>query len=108
MGEVLYDTSSLIEEAKSGVKELKAFTTILNIIEFPKALDMRGLRIIYPTYDDYKLAVKLSMNLLKRGEPVPAIDILIAAIAVNNKMTLKTRDRHFESIRRVESRLKME
>ncbi len=108
MGEVLYDTSSLIDKAKSGSRELEAFTTILNIIEFPKALEMKGLKIIYPTIDDYKLAIKLSKNLLEIGEPAPAIDLLIAAIAVNNKMALKTKNRHFKSIKKVESRLKIE
>ena len=107
--EVIHDTGSLIEECRSGAKDLsRGFTTILNIIEFPKALQIRGLNIIYPTHSDYKLAIEIMKDLLKEGKPVPAIDILVAAIAINNELTLRTRDRHFTAVKAVRRELKVE
>lgn len=45
--------------------------------------------------ENYKLAIKLAVSLLKIGKPIPAVDIIIAAIALNNKLTLKTKDKIF-------------
>jgi hypothetical protein len=38
----VYDTSTLIGLLKSGRRDVKGFTTTLNIIEFPKALELEG------------------------------------------------------------------
>lgn len=107
MEKILHDTSSLIDEYRSGVRELKDYTTILNIIEFPKAMEISGLNIIYPTHADYKLAIEIAKELLKAGNPVPAIDIIIAAIAINNDLILKTSNRHFRNISLVKPNLKV-
>jgi len=48
MEKILHDTSSLIENYKLNVREIKAFTTILNVIEFPKALEISKLEVLYP------------------------------------------------------------
>lgn len=106
MVEVLYDTSTLIELYKRK-DELKGrgYTTILNVVEFPKALEIKGLRIVYPNPEDYKLAIVIAKNLLKAGKPVPAIDIVVAAIAVNRRMGLLTKNRHFQLIKEVENKL---
>jgi len=107
--EVIHDTGSLIEVYRSGVRELsRGFTTILNIIEFPKALQIRGLNIIYPTHSDYKLTIEIMKDLLKAGKPVPAVDVLVAAIAINNELTLRTKDRHFSLVRSTRPELKVE
>ncbi len=42
MEEAVYDTSVLINLLKSGKHVAKGFTTIFNIIEFPKALDLKS------------------------------------------------------------------
>jgi hypothetical protein len=65
MEEVVYDTNQLISFLKSGKHNVKGFTTILNIIEFPKALDLKGLAVIYPTLDDYDESLKISASLLR-------------------------------------------
>lgn len=72
MGEALYDTNRLIQVYKRGEK-VKGYTIILNVVEYPKAL------------------------LLKRS-PVPAIDILIAAIALNRNLKVETSNKHFKKI----------
>ncbi|GAB4252065.1 MAG: type II toxin-antitoxin system VapC family toxin [Saprospiraceae bacterium] len=40
----------------------------------------------------------IKYNLKKSGTPIPENDIWIAAIAMQNGMTLVSRDRHFESV----------
>ncbi len=108
MVEVLFDTSTLIQLYKGKAKELRGYTTVLNIVEFPKALEVRGLKIIYPNPEDYKLAIIMAKNLLKAGKPVPAIDVVIAAIALNRGMKLLTKNRHFRLIKELEEKLLLE
>ena len=67
MEEALYDTNVLIEAVKSGEK-LNGYTTVLNIVEFPRGLEL-GLTVITPTLEDYLLAIKISQAMVKRGNP---------------------------------------
>ena len=108
MEEVVYDTNQLITLLKSGKRNVKGFTTILNIIEFPKALDLKELAVIYPTLDDYDESLKISAALLRKGTPLPAIDILVASICVRRNLTLCTADQHFTSIKSVRNTFKLE
>jgi predicted nucleic acid-binding protein len=104
----VYDTSALIGFLKSGQRDVKGFTTILNIIEFPKALDLKGLGVIYPNVEDYDEALKVSVSLLKRGKPIPAIDIIIATICIRRGLTLVTGDEHFRHVKSVRKEFKVE
>ncbi len=104
----LYDTSALISLLKSNRSPAKGFTTILNIIEFPKALDFKDLGVIYPNVEDYDEALKISASLLGKGKPIPAIDILIAAMCLRRDLTLVTGDEHFRHVRSVRKEFKME
>ena len=97
MEEALYDTNVLIEALKSGEK-LNGYTTILNIVEFPRGLEL-GLTVITPTLEDYLLSIKISQAMVKRGTPVPAVDAIVAAVAINRGLKLVTKDRHFEWIK---------
>jgi len=106
MEETLYDTSALIEAYRQG-KNPRGYTTVLNLVEFPKALDFK-LKVLYPSKDDYNLALKISLELLKIGKPLPAVDVVVAAVALNNNLKLITGDRHFESIREVRKDLRLE
>lgn len=108
MEEVVYDTNQLIKFLKTGKQEIKGFTTILNIIEFPKALDLKELAIIYPTIADYDESLKISAALLRKGSPLPAVDIMIAAICIRRNLTLCTMDSHFTSIKAVRNDFKLE
>ena len=101
MEEVVYDTNQLITLLKSGKRNVKGFTTILNIIEFPKALDLTELAVIYPTLDDYDESLKISAALLRRGTPLPAVDILIASICIRRNLPFCTADKHFTNIKSV-------
>ena len=103
MEEVLYDTSALINLLKSGKQAARGFTTILNIVEFPKALDIKELSILYPTIEDYDEALKMAVSLLKIGKPVPFIDIVIAAICLRRGLLLLTADVHFTHIQSIKN-----
>jgi predicted nucleic acid-binding protein len=89
----LYDTSKLIDAYKRDEK-IQGYTTIFNLIEFPKALEL-NLIVLFPSKSDYNLALKISTELLKIGKPILAIDVLISAIAINNGLRVITKDRHF-------------
>ena len=103
MEEVLYDTSALINLLKNGKLVARGFTTILNIVEFPKALDLKELGILYPTIEDYDEALKIAVSLIKIGKPVPAIDIVISAVCLRRGLLLLTADAHFTHIKSIKS-----
>ncbi|MFQ5832973.1 MAG: PIN domain-containing protein, partial [Candidatus Thorarchaeota archaeon] len=75
----LYDTSILIEHIRDGAAELEGSTTILNLIEFPKAVTLKGLDIIIPGKDDYDKGFEIAILLLQAGTPIPAVDVVLAA-----------------------------
>jgi len=106
--EVIYDTNILINILKSGKSLAKGFTTVFNVIEFPKALELKELGVIYPTAADYDESLRISASLLKIGKPLPAIDILIASIAIRRGLPLRTSDEHFKHIKSVRKEFKIE
>jgi len=95
----LYDTSKLIDAYKKNEK-IHGYTTIFNVVEFPKALEL-DLKILYPSKSDYHLALRLSVELLKIGKPIPAIDIMISAIVLNRELKVVTKDKHFLVIKEI-------
>ncbi len=105
--EVLYDTSILIEAVRAK-RKLVGYTTAINVIEFPLAKEISTLNVIYPQPKDFKLAFILANKLLELGKPVPATDLIIAAVAINRKLLLKTKDKHFEWIKKVSPELLLE
>jgi len=108
MEEAVYDTSALINLLKTGRYDIKVFTTIFNVIEFPKALDFKNLGVIYPNIGDYDEALKISASLLRRGKPIPAIDVLIASICVRRGLTLITADEHFRHVKSIRKEFNLE
>jgi len=106
MEKALYDTNVLIEVVKSR-KKLKGYTTVLNIVEFPRALEL-GLTVITPSLEDYLLAIKVSQAMVRNGTPVPAVDTIVAAVAMNRELTLVTKDKHFEWIKKEFEGLKLQ
>lgn len=106
MEKSLYDTNSLID-AYRNKETLDGYTTILNLIEFPKAMDF-DLHIRFPSKSDYHLALIISTELLKIGKPIPAVDSIIAAVAFNNKLKLVTKDKHFLWIKEVKKGFKVD
>jgi len=106
--EVVYDTSALINLLKSGKQIAKGFTTVFNVIEFPKVLGLKELGVIYPTVEDYDESLRLSASLLSVGKPLPAIDILIASMCIRRGLILRTADEHFKHIKSIRREFKVE
>ena len=100
----IYDTSSLINAYKQR-KRLTGYTTIFNIVEFPKILDFK-LTVLYPSKSDYNLAIKLSKDVLRIGNRCPQL-IFVAAMALNRNMKLVTSDKHFAVIREIRQDFKL-
>jgi tRNA(fMet)-specific endonuclease VapC len=106
VAENLYDSSELIELRRAG-EQPDGYTTVLNLIEFPKGVELEHLEILYPTKEDYDKSLIWSAQMLKRGTPVPAVDLVISAISVRLGLQLVTRDRHFKEIKSTVSELKI-
>lgn len=100
----LFDTSALIA-LRDESRELTGATTILNVIEFPKAREFGLLRIIYPTKEDQDYALGTALKLLEIGRPIPAIDLIVAAVCSRRGLALNTKDRHYEHVLRVDESL---
>jgi len=92
-----YDISKLIDAYKKN-ENIKGYTTIYNIIEFPKALEF-DLTALYLSKQDYALASDVSTKLLKLGKVIPVIDVIISAITINKGLRFITRDKHFLFVR---------
>jgi len=88
------DTSILIE-GKTGL------TTAFNAVEYPKALERKGVEVLWPVKDDFLSAIAIMIDLLRVGKPVPAIDVLIAATCIRRGLPFVTRDQHFEIIKSI-------
>jgi len=104
--ESIYDTNRLIDAYRER-ETLDGYTTILNLIEFPKAIDF-DLRVLFPSKSDYHLALIISTDLIKIGKPIPAVDSVIAAVALNNKLKLITKDKHFLMVKEVKKSFKVD
>ena len=104
----LYDTSVVIELlARNKVRRLDGLITIYTVIEYPPSL-LRAVEVLYPDKDDYELAIKWQSKLRKIGNPLPAVDLIIAAIADNRGLKLVTKDRHFKYIKDIAPKLNLE
>ena len=106
MEENFYDTNILIEFTKKRQK-LRGYTSIINIVEFPKALSIDGLKILFPEKEDYLLSIMIAKKLLEHGAPIPAVDIITAAIAINHNLRFITMDKHFMAVKAVEPKFKL-
>lgn len=103
----ILDTSILIERVRRR-EEIREDITVVSIVEFPQILAYRKFsgRIIYPMPEDYELAYKLQLKLMKAGRPKPFSDLLIASICINRNEELITNDEDFEDIANI-SELKL-
>ena len=102
MGESLFDTNWLMHLYNKGKKDEIGYTTIFNIIEYPKALDFfTKIEIRFPSTEDYETSSFLSKALFKIGSPIPSTDIIIASICYNLKLTLVSLDKHFKVIKEI-------
>jgi len=97
--EALYDTSIVIEIVTKNRQRVRGYVSILTVIEYPPALSYAS-KILYPEKKDYHLAIKWQILMRRKGNPIPAVDLIIAAQAYNRGLTLVTHDKHFETLKR--------
>ena len=103
----LYDTSIVIKLiSKKKVDRIPGYITIYTIIEYPPSLKFAD-KILYPTKEDYETAIRWQVKLRKSGNPLPAVDLIIAAIGFNNGYEVITMDKHFKYIKEMEKDLKL-
>ncbi len=57
------------------------------------------------TLDTASIYGAIKTNLRQKGKPIPENDIWIAAIAIQNDLTLLTHDHHFNSVDRLRSKI---
>lgn len=93
------DTNLLIE-GRVGL------TTAFNIVEYPKALEKK-IEVLWPVKADFLTATEIMIDLMKSRTPVPALDILVAAICLNRRFKLATKDEHFKVIKAVRQDLNL-
>jgi len=104
----LLDTSIVIKYIiEDRLERLPGKITIYTAIEYPPSIK-RVDEVIYPSREDYLLAIKWQTKLRKIGKPLPAVDLVIAAIALNNSYRLITRDKHFKYIKEIEPNIRFE
>jgi len=89
----------VIELVARKKQRILGYISILTVIEYPPSLTYAS-KILYPEKKDYFLPIKWQVMLRKKGNPMPAVDLVIAAQAYNRGLTLITRDKHFEIIKR--------
>ena len=99
MEETLYDTSVVVDVVARNRQRIQGYISILTAIEYPPALSYAS-KILYPGKKDYHLAVKWQTLLRRKGNPLPAVDLIIAAQAYNKGLTLVTKDKHFKTLRK--------
>ena len=103
----LYDTSAVIKLiAKEKVKEIPGYISIYTVVEYPPVLFI-NTKILYPLKEDYYTAIKWQTDLRKLGKPLPAIDLIIAAMGYNKGYEIVTLDDHFNYIKLVAKDIKI-
>ena len=99
MEEAIYDTSVVIEAVAKNRQKIQGYVSILTVVEYPPALSYAS-KVLYPEKKDYHLAIRWQALLRRKGNPIPAVDLIIAAQAYNRHLTLITHDNHFEILKR--------
>ena len=81
-------------------------STIFSAIEYPKVIDA-DVKLLVPARKDYLLAIEIAADLYRAGTPLPALDIIIAAMCINRHRVLRTRDSHYKAIADVRPELEL-
>jgi len=102
----ILDTSVVIDRVKER-KPIHEDITAVTFVEYPRIIYYKHFYggIILPIRDDFILAHKTQLELLRMGEPQAFADLLVAAIAVNRDEELVTRDEDFKHIHQALERL---
>ena len=82
----------VLQEVLQGIRSEKNYQLVRErLLKFPFAPDSR---------ETWLLAAELYRRLRTKGVTLPSVDVSIAAIAIQNDLTLFSRDSHFEAVAR--------
>ena len=97
----ILDTSIAIDRVRER-KPIWEDITAVTLVELPRIIYYKQFHggIIFPIRDDFILAHRIQLELLRIGKPQAFADLLVASIALNRGEELVTRDRDFLDIRR--------
>lgn len=96
---VVLDTSVILDRIK-GKSEIQENVTAVSVIECPlilKYVKFKG-KVYYPKLEDFKLAYKIQEELYRIGKMKGFADLLLAAICINRRERLVTKDTDFKDI----------
>ncbi len=95
----ILDTSVVIDKVKLR-KPINEDITVVTLIEYPRIVYYKYFYggVVFPIRQDFILAHRLQLELLKIGKPQAFSNLLIAAIVINRDEELITRDQDFKYI----------
>lgn len=99
MEETLYHTSVVIEIVAKNKQRIRGYVSILTVIEYPPSLSYAS-KILYPEKKIIISRLNGKPYYVEKGNPIPVVDLIIAAQAYNKNLALVTRDKHFETLKR--------
>jgi predicted nucleic acid-binding protein len=94
----IYDTSAIIDIAEKRLPLKAPYISIPTDVEYPPAVKYARV-VLYPAREDYLLAARWRATLRRLGNPLPAVDLVIAAQAVSRGLILVTKDVHFKILK---------
>jgi len=102
----ILDTSIVIDRVKEK-KPIHEDITAVTFVEYPRIVFYKYFYggIIFPIKDDFVLAHRIQLELLRMGKPQAFADLLVAAIAINRDEELVTCDKDFIHILQAAERL---
>ena len=102
----IFDTSMVVSRVKLR-KPINEDITVVTLVEYPRIIYYKHFYggVIFPIRQDFILAHKLQLELLKIGKPQAFSDLLVAAIALNRDEELVTHDQDFKYISDVAKRI---
>jgi hypothetical protein len=90
MDNIIFMVGPVISELLQGVRTDREYEKLVNCIDAIPYIEVK--------FEDWKKAGNISFNLRSKGITIPLTDIIISAIAINNKAEVYTRDKHFNDI----------
>ncbi len=102
----ILDTSIVIDRVRDK-KPIQEDITAVTFVEYPRIIFYKHFYggIIFPIRDDFILAHRIQLELLRMGKPQAFADLLVVAIAINRGEELVTHDRDFTYICQAAERL---
>lgn len=93
------DTSVILDKIRKK-EDIRENITVVSMIEYPPILRYIGFKgkIYYPKLEDFKTAYTIQDKLYQVGKMKSFADLILAAICINKKEELVTKDIDFKDI----------